>query len=66
MRYDANKNVLWMGGWMDDSIPIIPSLLQSWGLMKEEFALRAVRQRLSIFDLDLRLQRHISDLKPLL
>ena len=38
---------------MDEGIPIIPSLLQSWGLMKGEFALRAVRQILSIYDLDL-------------
>ena len=31
--------------------------------MNIEFALRAVRQILNIFDLDLRLQSHIGDLK---
>ena len=34
--------------------------------MNVEFALRAVRQILKIFDLDLRLQSHIGDLKFLL
>ena len=34
--------------------------------MKEEFVLLAVRQDLSICDLDLWLQGHSSDLKPLL
>ena len=43
-RYDVNKNVLLMGGWTDEGISIILSLFQSWGLMKEKFALRAVRQ----------------------
>ena len=34
--------------------------------MNVEFALRAVRQILNIFDLDLLLQSHIGDLKCLL
>ena len=38
---------------MDEGIPIIPSPLRVGGFMDVDFALKAVRQILNIFDFDL-------------